>query len=296
MKPPVVEYERPETLRAALDALSKHGRSCKVLAGGYSLIPAMNARTQSPGRLVDIGRLSELDYIKDEAGELRIGALTTHNAILASSAVASACPILREAYPHVGSHTVRNRGTLGGSLCFNDPTAEMPLVIGLLGASLVARTTWGSRTIPILEFLRAPYENALAPNELLAEIRIPRQTPGHGYAFIEVSQRYSDRAMLAVGCLLSLRYGVAWDVRIGYRNVGPDMTRLRQVEALVDGKQPTISVIEAAAEAARAHVRPSGDMHADAEYRRDVAASITQRALRLAFARAGSPVPEARAA
>ena len=296
MKPPPFEYERPETLRAALEALSKHGAAAKPLAGGYSLIPALNARTISPARLIDISRLSELNYIADDAGGPRIGALTPHNALLRSPVIASACPIVIEAYPHVGSHTVRNRGTLGGSLCQNDASAEMPLVMALLGATLIVRSSWGSRTVPIADFLRRPNETSLAPNELLTEIRVPRAAPGHGYAFLEVSQRYGDRALLAAGCMLNLRYRNAADVRFGFRNVGLDAARLRAVEAEVEGKAPSMAVVEAAAEAARRGVRAESDMHADAEYRRDVAATLTKRVLMTAFARAGSPLSEAYAA
>lgn len=290
MKPPAFEYERPETARGALEALAKHGASAKLLAGGYSLTPLLNARTISPSRLIDVSRLAELQYITDEAGAVRIGALTTHNAILRSPLIASVAPIVAEAYLHVGNHTIRNRGTLGGSLCHHDPTAEMPLVVTLLGATLVARSSWGSRTIPISDFFKRPFETALAANEMLVEIRIPRQTPGHGFSFLEVSQRHGDRALVAAGCLLTLRYGVAWDVRIGFRCVGADVFRVRAAEAEIEGKAPSEAAVEAAAAAVAHEVRPEADMHADALYRREVAATLTRRVLRAAFTRAGRPL------
>jgi len=139
MKPPVFEYERPPNVRAALEALSKHGGKAKLLAGGHSLIPQLNLRAISPGRLIDIGRLTELQYITEDYGQLRIGALTTHNTIFRSAAVASGCPIMIEAYQHVANHSIRNRGTLGGNLCHNDPAFELPLVIVLLLGEVFVR-------------------------------------------------------------------------------------------------------------------------------------------------------------
>jgi hypothetical protein len=139
MKPPVFEYERPPNLRAALDALSKHAGSAKLLAGGQSLIPLLNVRSIAPRRLIDVGRLTELQYITEDYGHLRIGALTTHNSIFRSPIVAASCPIMVEAYQHVANHSIRNRGTLGGNLCHNDPGFEMPLVIALVGPPQWAR-------------------------------------------------------------------------------------------------------------------------------------------------------------
>jgi carbon-monoxide dehydrogenase medium subunit len=290
MKPPAFDYERPDSVRAALEALSKHGAAAKLLAGGQSLIPMLNARALAPARLIDVSRLQELQFINEEAGALRIGALTTHNAVLRSPLVASACPILVEAYKHVGSHTVRNRGTFGGSLCLNDSAAEMPLVAGLLGATMIVRSSWGSRTIPTAEFFKGPFATSLAPNEMLAEVRIPRPPAGHGFSFLEVSQRYGDRALILAGCLVSIRYGVAWDVRIGLGHAGPGAARLRAAEAAIEGKPPSAAAIEAAAAAVVAQIKPEADMHADAQYRRDVATTLTRRMLHTALARVGHPL------
>jgi aerobic carbon-monoxide dehydrogenase medium subunit len=290
MKPPVFEYERPSSLRAALDALSKHGGKAKLLAGGHSLIPMLNLRLISPGRLIDVSRLAELQYIQEETGQLRIGALTTHNAILRSSAVAANCPIMTEAYAHVANHSIRNRGTLGGNLCHNDPTFEMPLVVSLLGGTMVARSARSSRTITAAKFFKAPFETDLTADEMLVEVRVPRMAPGHGYSFLEVSQRFGDRALVAAGCLLTVRYGTCRDVRIGFRNAGRNVFRVAAAEGKIEGKPASAAVIEAAAEAAAGSITPESDMHADAAYRRDVAATLTRRMLRKACARAGHPV------
>jgi len=290
MKPPVFEYERPANLRAALDALAKHGGKARVLAGGHSLIPMLNLRLISPGRLIDVSRLAELQYIVEDFGQLRIGALTTHNTILRSPIVAASCPIMTEAYPHVANHSIRNRGTLGGNLCHNDPAFEMPLAVTLLGATMVARSARSSRTITAAKFFKAPFATDLAADEMLVEVRIPRMPPGHGYCFLEVSQRYGDRALVAAGCLLTLRYGTCRDVRIGFRNAVHNVFRIPAAEAMLEGKPASAATIEAAAEAAAKNVTAACDLHADEAYRRDVTATLTQRMLRAACARAGQAI------
>ena len=287
MKPPVFDYERPANLRAALDALSKHGGKAKLLAGGHSLIPMLNLRLLAPGRLIDVSRLTELQYIVEEYSQLRIGALTTHNTILRSSVVAAGCPIMIEAYQHVANHSIRNRGTLGGNLCHNDPAFEMPLVVALLGASMVARSTRSSRTITAERFFKAPFATDLAADEMLVEVRVPRLPPGHGYSFLEVSQRFGDRALVAGGCLLTLRYGTCRDVRIGFRNAVHNVFRIPAAEAVLEGKAVSAAAIEAAAVAAANNIPAAGDLHADEAYRRDVTATLTRQMLRAACGRAG---------
>jgi CO/xanthine dehydrogenase FAD-binding subunit len=290
MKPPVFDYERPASLRAALDALSKHGGKARLLAGGHSLIPQLNLRQLTPGRLIDIGRLTELQYIIEEYGQLRIGALTTHNTILRSPAVAAACPIMVEAYPHVANHSIRNRGTLGGNLCHNDPAFEMPLVVTLLGASMIARSARSTRTIAAERFLKAPFATDLAADEMLVEIRVPRQPAGHGYAFLEVSQRHGDRALVAAGALLTIRYGNCRDVRIGVCDAVHSVSRMPAAEAALEGKPATPANIAAAAEAVAKNLAAASDLHADEAYRRDVAATLTHRMLRIACGRAGQAI------
>lgn len=290
MKPPVFEYERPETLRAALDALSRHGGKAKLLAGGHSLIPQLNLRLVAPGRLIDVSRLSELQYIVEEFGQLRIGALTTHNTLLRSPVVGANCPIVTEAYGHVANHSIRNRGTLGGNLCHNDPAFEMPLVVSLLGATMVARSARSTRTITAVKFFKAPFATDLAADEMLVEIRIPRPPAGHGYCFLEISQRHGDRALIAGGCLLTIRYGTCREVRIGFRDAVNNVFRVAAAEAKLEGKPASAAAIEQAAEAAAAELPPAADLHADDAYRRDVAATLACRMLRTACARAGHPL------
>jgi CO/xanthine dehydrogenase FAD-binding subunit len=287
LKPPVFDYERPPTLRAALEALSRHGSKAKVLAGGHSLVPMLNLRQVAPERLIDVSRLTELQYIVEEYGQMRIGALTTHNTLLRSPIVAANCPIMTEAYAHVANHSIRNHGTIGGNLCHNDPAFEMPLIVALPGATMIARSARSTRTIAADRFFKSPYVTDLSADEMLTEIRVPRLAPGHGYAFLEISQRYGDRPLIAAGCLLTLRYGSCRDVRIGVRNAVHNVFRLGAAEAKLEGKSLSAAVVDAAAEAAAADLTPAGDLHADDAYRRDLAATLTKRVLRIACARAG---------
>src|ERR1700720_4727744 len=172
MKPPPFDYERPMDTNGALASLASYGGRAKVLAGGQSLLAMLNLRLLSPERLIDVSRLNELKYIRVAGNELRIGALTTHNTVLKSADVTTHCPIIAEAYWHVSHHSVRNRGTIGGSLCHNDPAAEMPLVVNLVGATLIARSASGERAIAADKFFKGNFETALHPNELLVEIRV----------------------------------------------------------------------------------------------------------------------------
>jgi CO/xanthine dehydrogenase FAD-binding subunit len=286
MKPAPFEYERPETIEQAVAALARYGDQAKVLAGGQSLIPMLNLRVAQTDRLIDIGRIATLRGIERVGDELRIGALATHNAILSSATVADACPLMVEAYRDVSHHSVRNRGTLGGSLCHNDPSAEMPMVVSVLGATLVARSASGERQISAQDFFQDSFTTALEANELLVEIRIPVSPQGHGWAFQEVSQRKGDFALVAVAAMLTIVGGVCRDVRIGYRNAGTASARLAEVEAVLEGKEPQPALVAAAAEAATKAVDPTSDFHADADYRRDLAGTLTQRVLTSAIARA----------
>jgi CO/xanthine dehydrogenase FAD-binding subunit len=286
MKPAPFEYERAADVASALSALAKFGKQAKVLAGGQSLIPMLNLRIASTERLIDVSRLDELRYIRVAGKELRIGALTTHNAVLKSPEIAAQCPIMVEAYHHVSHNSVRNRGTIGGSLCHNDPASEMPLVVNLLSATMVARSASGERTIPAEKFFTGNFETALDASELLTEIRVPLPAKGHGWSFQEVAQRKGDFALVAAGAMLTIDGDVCRNVRLGFRNVGETIFRLPAVEALIEGQAPGAALFSAAAKAAMAAVDPSSDVHADEIYRRDLVKVLTERVLATAVSRA----------
>ena len=286
MKPPPFDYERPVDTNGALASLALHGGRAKVIAGGQSLLAMLNLRLLSPERLIDVSRLDELKYIRMAGDELRIGALTTHNTVLRSADVATYCPIIVEAYRHVSHHAVRNRGTIGGSLCHNDPAAEMPLVVNLLGASLVARSKNNERVIAADQFFRGNFETALADDELLTEIRVPIPLKGHGWSFQEISQRKGDFALVAGAATLTLEKGVCRNVRLGFRNVGETTFRLNAVETQIEGRAPSQQLFSDAANAAMKAVQPPSDLHADSEYRRDLVMALTERLLVKAVERA----------
>jgi CO/xanthine dehydrogenase FAD-binding subunit len=287
MKPAPFEYERPDTVVQALNALAIHGERAKVLAGGQSLIPMLNLRVLKAERLIDIGRLDELRYVKEVGDEIRIGALTTHNAVMNAELVRTACPIIAEAYRQVSHHSVRNRGTIGGSLCHNDPAAEMPLVMNLLSAILIARSAKGEREIAASEFFGGTFSTVLRADELLVEIRVAKAPARHGWSFQEISQRKGDFALVAAGAMLTLDAGRCQDVRIGYCNAGLNGFRLAPVEALLRGKTADAALLSQAGELAMHSVDPPADVHADAQYRRDLVRTLTIRVLGQALGRAG---------
>jgi CO/xanthine dehydrogenase FAD-binding subunit len=285
MKPPAFAYERPTSLQAALAALARHGEEAKVLAGGQSLIAMLNLRLVSPKTVIDAGRLSELDYIREDGGELRIGALTRHNTVMRSAEVAQHCPLIAEAYRFISHHAIRNRGTLGGNLCHADPASELPVVALLLDATMVLKSSAGERRVSAGDFFKGPFETATRADELLTEVRFRAQPKGEGYAFDEVSQRHGDFALVAAGCTLDVADGVCRAVRLGYAGVGPHAVRVMEAEAALAGQPATEANFAKAAATAAEHVRPTGDVHADAGYRRDLVRALTRRVLAAALAR-----------
>jgi CO/xanthine dehydrogenase FAD-binding subunit len=246
----------------------------------------LNLRLASTERLIDVGRLDELRYIRVIDNELHIGALTTHNAVLRSPEVAEHCPIMVEAYRLVSHHSVRNRGTIGGSLCHNDPASEMPLVVNLVGATLIARRASGERAIAADQFFKGNFETALDASELLTEIRVPLPVKGHGWSFQEVSQRKGDYALAAAGAMLAIDGGVCRQVRLGFRNVGETIFRMPAIEARIEGQPPRAALFSDAATAAMNAVDPPSDLHADEAYRRDLVKVLAERVLATAAARA----------
>jgi aerobic carbon-monoxide dehydrogenase medium subunit len=287
MKPPAFAYERPTSVEGALAALARHGHEAKLLAGGQSLMVMLNLRLLAPKTVIDVNRLKDLDYVRFDGGELAIGALTRHNTVLRSRAVAEHCPLMVEAYRFVSHHAIRNRGTLGGNLCHADPASELPVVALLLDAIMVLKSSAGERRVPAAEFFKGPFETATRPDELLTEVRFPTQPEGQGYAFDEVSQRHGDFAIVAAGCTLAVEDGVCRAVRLGYGGVGPHALRVVEAEAALAGQQATAENFAKAAATAAEHVRPTSDVHADEAYRRDLVRGLTTRVLAAALARCG---------
>jgi carbon-monoxide dehydrogenase medium subunit len=290
MKPPPFEYQAPDSLEAALEILAEHGDEAKVLAGGQSLIPAMNFRVAQPTLLVDLNRLAGLDYVRRaDGGGLLVGAMTRQRRLELDGVIAESAPLLHEAMPHVAHPQIRNRGTLGGSLVHADPAAELPVVALAAGATMRVRSTGGQRDVPAGEFFQGMFVTALQPEEILVEVALPPMPPRSGWSFKEVSRRRGDYAMMGVGVLLALdKKGVCQQASLVYLNAGDGPVAAPQAAEALRGEKRTPEAIEAAAMAAGDEIDPFGNLHASVEYQRHLARVLTRQALETAFDRAAA--------
>jgi CO/xanthine dehydrogenase FAD-binding subunit len=287
MKPVPFDLQEARTVEEAVDVLAGD-REVKVLAGGQSLVPLLNFRLARPEVLVDVNRIAELRYIREEGGHLAIGALTRQRELERSELVARLAPLMAEALPMVAHAPIRNRGTLGGSLAHADAAAELCAVALALDAVVVAQSKRGRREIPADQFFVGPFTTALQPEELLVEIRVPTRPERTGWAFEEVARRQGDFAMVGVAAVLEVRAdGSVADARLAYASMGPTPVRARGAEAALTRGQADAEAFAAAAEVAASELEPGDDMHADREYRRHVARALTRRALARALRRVG---------
>ena len=268
MIPPSFDYVRAASADEAIAALTEHGEDAKLLAGGHSLIPLLKLRLAQPSVLVDIERITDLSYVRDAGDHIAIGALTRHRDVERSEVLASANPLLAHAAGHVGDPQVRNRGTIGGSLAHGDGASDLPAVILALGGTLVVQGPDGTREIPAAEFFRGFLETALAPDELLTEIRVPT-AGGAGWAFQKFNRRAQDWAI--VGCAV-IRNGTTG---VALVNMGSTPVRAAAVEAALAGGASNAEAAELAAEG----TEPPSDIHGSAEYRRHLARVLVRRAL-----------------
>jgi len=292
MKPAPFEYQAPESLDAALAALARAGGDAKILAGGQSLIPVMNFRLAEPALLIDINRLSELDFLREEApegtGGLRIGALVRQRRLERDPLVARVAPLLHEAIPFVAHPQIRNRGTFGGSLAHADPAAELPAVAVALGARFRLRRVGGDRWVEARDFFTGLFSTALEPDEMLTEAAIPPLPPGTGWAFLEIARRHGDYAQVGVAALVTLDdSGRCRAAKLVYLSVGDGPVVAEEAARMLIGEELSPGAIEAAADkVARDEIDPLGDIHATAEFKRHLARVLTGRALRRAAERA----------
>ncbi|MGH9146906.1 MAG: FAD binding domain-containing protein [Vicinamibacterales bacterium] len=288
MKPAPFEYYRPETLEEGLHLLAEHGDQAKPLAGGQSLIPAMNFRLARPAVLVDINQIRELSHIEEKEGELFLGGLARQRDVERSALVRRTSPLLHETMPFVAHLAIRNRGTVGGSLAHADPAAELPAVAVALEARLRARSLRSDRWIPADEFFTGLFSTALNADELLVEIVIPRVADRTGCAFEEVSRRHGDYALAGSAAVITLdAKGRCESGRVVLLSVGDRPILAEQAGRILNGAVPSADVIHAAAEAVARHdIDPPADIHASSAYRRHLAAVLTRRALGRAVARA----------
>jgi aerobic carbon-monoxide dehydrogenase medium subunit len=283
--PAPFEYERATSIEHALELLAELGPEARLLAGGHSLLPMMKLRLASPEYLIDIDPLAdELGYIREDDGELRIGAMTRHRALLESEILAARLAIFTDAERVIADPVVRNRGTIGGALCQADPSEDLSAVCAAVAAQMVIRGPDGERVLGMREFHRGPYRTAVGAGEMLIEIRVPLH-PAAGSAYEKVERRVGDWAVAAAGVSVALANGKIDRAGIALAAVGAEVTSTESEEALA-GEPPSEELFAEAGRLAATACSPTTDQRGSAEYKRHVAAVLTERALRRAAARA----------
>lgn len=279
MKPIDFTLHRPDTLAEAVALLAEHGEDAKALAGGQSLLPLLNFRLARPAHVVDLSRIAALSELRRTADELIVGSMVRQATAERSPAVAAHAPLLAAAFPNIAHPPIRNRGTVGGSLAHGDPAAELPSVTRALDAVFAAQGPTGRREIAARDFFHANLMTDLAVDEVLVEIRFPRAPDGTGAAFHEVGRRRGDFALVGVGAQVTAAGGVITEARICLTGVAQTPHRAVDAEALLAGRPLDEDLLDAVADAVRASIEPTGDLHATAEYRMDVAGTLTARAV-----------------
>jgi aerobic carbon-monoxide dehydrogenase medium subunit len=277
MYPASFDYKRPATVDEAVALLTQHGDDAKVLAGGHSLIPAMKLRLARPRVVVDIGRIANLRDIRETGNSIAIGAMTTHQEVASSKLLLDKCPLLPETASHIGDVQVRNMGTIGGSLAHADPAADYPAAILALDAEIVVAGPNGKRTIRAESFFLDLMTTALAPNELIVEIRVP--VTARTVAYVKTEQKASGFALAGVAAVISPD-----GIRVGVTGVAAKAYRATSVEQALKGKT-TADAIALAAARATDGVELLSDIHASADYRAQLAQVNTRRALERAASR-----------
>ena len=282
------EYHVPKTLAEASRLLAQFGADGKLLAGGHSLIPLMKLRLAAPKHLIDIGRIAELGYVREDGSKIQIGALTTHYQIESSSLLKEKCPLLPETAGEIGDPQVRNKGTIGGSLAHSDPAADWPAAILALDAEIKAASVRGERWIPAKEFFVDLLATALKPDEILTAVRVPALPARAGDAYLKLPHPASGFAVVGVAARVALDEARAiQQVGVGVTGIGPKAYRATGVENALRGKHANAKRLEDAAAHAADGVEASTDLYASAEYRVHLAQVYTRRALSKALERAG---------
>ncbi len=279
--PAPVDYAKATSIADALAKLQAHGEEARVVAGGHSLLPMMKLRLARPDALIDINDIPELVGIKVVGSEIVVGAMTRHREILSSDILSEHYPIFREAERVIADPIVRNRGTIGGSMCQADPAADMSAVGSALRGNAVVVGPSGTRTVPLREFHQGPYETVVQYGEILTELRYPIR-PGAGSAYEKVERRAGDWGVATAGVFVVVSGGVVTDCGIGLAAVGADHYCSPQGEASLMGKEPTEDNLRAAAAATAASCSPNADQRGPVDYKVHLAEELTLRALRRA--------------
>ena len=287
MIPPPFEYLSPNQVSEAISLLQKHGEEAKILAGGHSLIPAMKLRFAMPEYLIDISGIDGLEYIREEDGQLKIGAMTRESSLEESNLIKDNYPLLLDTVKMIADPQVRNMATVGGNLAHGDPANDHPATMIALRASVAVEGPNGRREIGIDDFFPDFFTTALEDNEILTEIRIPASQPGSGGAYQKIERKVGDYAAAAVACQLSLEAdGKIQQIGIGLTNVGPVPIRSVGAEGNLRGKTPDDSLIQESGRLAAEECNPVDDLRGSADYKRDLVNELTQRAIKISIERA----------
>lgn len=284
--PAPFEYERATSVDHAIELLGRLGSEARVIAGGHSLLPMMKLRLAAPEYLIDINDLGpELSYIRQEDGEVAIGALTRHRELLESELLATHFPIFRDAERVIADPVVRNRGTLGGSLCQADPSEDLSAVCATLDATCVIRDADGQRVVSMHDFHRGPYETAVGEGQMLVEVRVPIRAHG-GNAYHKVERRAGDWAVVSAGAAVWMDDGTIADGRVGLAAVGSNTISIEEVSNALRGQRPSEELFAEIGAIAARNCRPETDQRGTAAYKTHLADELTRRALRRSIARA----------
>lgn len=287
MKPPPFEYHAPTTVDEALALLGRYGGDAKVIAGGQSLMPILNMRLARPAALVDLNRVRDLERVEVVGGRVTFGALARQRVLEEAEAVMRAQPLLAEIAPFVGHPSTRNRGTIAGSIAHGDPAAELPCAMSVLEATYTVAGPSGTRQVPAERFHVGALTTDLGLDEILVAVDAPTPPPGTTHAFLELTRRFGDFAVVAVATLVT-RDGAdrCTRLRIGLAGVAPTPVRARSVEKALEGERLTPKTIAEAAPLVAGDIDPASDVHATREYREAMAAVFVRRALVEALRRA----------
>ena len=278
------EYSAPESLSEALGLLAQPGS--RALAGGQSLIPMMKLRLAAPALLVDLHRVAELHSIGETNGSIRIGAMSTHAQLASSDTLRKSCAILADAAGCIGDVQVRNLGTIGGSLSHNDPAADYPAALQAVRAQVRLVGRKGDRTVGIDKFLVDAFTTALQPGEILAEVMVPADAAGLGWAYLKMQQPASGFAVVGIAAQLAVTGGKISTARVGVTGVASCSYRAAAVESALEGRTAEAATLAGAARKVADGVEPLSDVYAASDYRAQMARVSTRRALEAALARA----------
>jgi carbon-monoxide dehydrogenase medium subunit len=283
--PAPFEYERATSVEGAIASLKQHGSEARIIAGGHSLLPMMKLRLANPEYLIDINDLHELSYIREFADEIRIGALTRHVELLKSAELARHFPVFADAEQVIADPVVRNRGTIGGSLCQADAAEDLSAVCSALKAKVVIRGPEGERVIAMNDFHVGPFMTAVGDGEILTEVRLPLRAGG-GSAHEKVERRAGDFAIAATSAAVWIDGGTIADAGLALSAVGPTTVEVSRAEELLRGSRPSDEIFEQAGQIAAEDCSPVADGRGPVDYKRHLAGVLTKRALRRATARA----------